>query len=65
SPYAVGRFNEKVRRIETERILKGIERIAATDVGLKTSMATPRLLLEVLVCELCPPPPERHYRAGR
>jgi DNA polymerase-3 subunit delta len=65
SPYAVGRFNEKVRRIETERILKGIERIAATDVALKTSMATPRLLLEVLICELCPPPPERHYRVGR
>ncbi|MDQ3013280.1 MAG: DNA polymerase III subunit delta [Acidobacteriota bacterium] len=56
SPYGVGRFNEKVRRIETERILKGIQRIAATDVALKTSMATPRLLLEVLICELCPPP---------
>gem|GEM_PF-450161 len=64
SPYVVGRFNEKVRRIETARILKGIERIAATDVALKTSMATPRLLLEVLICELCPPqsqPVERRY----
>lgn len=56
SPYGVGRFNEKVRRIETERILKGIQRIAATDVALKTSMATPRLLLEMLICELCPLP---------
>ncbi|HMV46912.1 MAG TPA: DNA polymerase III subunit delta [Blastocatellia bacterium] len=61
SPYVVGRFNEKVRRIETARILKGIERIAATDVALKTSMATPRLLLETLVCELCPSLPERRY----
>lgn len=65
SPYAVGRFNEKVRRMETERILKGIERIAATDVALKTSMATPRLLLEVLICELCPPPRESRNRLGR
>jgi len=65
SPYAVGRFNEKVRRVETERILKGIERIGATDVALKTSKATPRLLLEVLICELCPPAPERPARFGR
>jgi len=61
SPYMVGRFNEKIRRIETARILKGIERIAATDVALKTSMATPRLLLDVLVCELCPREPERRH----
>jgi len=65
SPYAVGHFNERVRRTETERILKGIERIAATDVALKTSMATPRLLLEVLICELCPPAPERPSRFRR
>jgi len=56
SPYAVGRFNERVRKVETEQILKGIKRIAETDVSLKTSRATPRLLLEVLICELCPPP---------
>lgn len=65
SPYVVGRFNERVRRVETERILKGIERIAATDVALKTSRATPRLLLEVLICELCPPQPERRTGFGR
>lgn len=53
-PFKVGQFNEQVRKVETSRILKGIERIAATDVALKTSMATPRLLLEVLICELCP-----------
>jgi hypothetical protein len=56
SPYVVGRFNERVRRIETARILKGIRANCATDVMLKTSMATPRLLLEVLICELCPLP---------
>lgn len=53
-PFVVGRFNEKVRRIDTERILRGIERIAATDIALKSSLATPRLQIEVLICELCP-----------
>lgn len=61
-PFKVGQFNEQVRRIETSQLLKGMERIAATDVALKTSMATPRLLLEVLICELCPAQSER--RAG-
>jgi len=59
SPYVVGRFNERVRHVETRKILDGIQRIAATDVALKTSMATPRLLLEVLICELCPLPQRR------
>ncbi|MGE0885818.1 MAG: DNA polymerase III subunit delta [Blastocatellales bacterium] len=54
SPYMVGRFNERVRRVETEQILRGIQQIAEADVALKTSKATPRLLLEVLICELCP-----------
>jgi DNA polymerase III subunit delta len=53
-PFAVTRFNERVRKIDTERILRGIARIAETDVALKTSLATPRLQIEVLVCELCP-----------
>ncbi|HKX27999.1 MAG TPA: DNA polymerase III subunit delta [Blastocatellia bacterium] len=54
SPYGVTRFNERVRKIETERILKGIERLARTDLAFKTSLATPRLQLEFLICELCP-----------
>jgi len=53
-PFAVGRFNERVRRIETERIIRGIARIAQADVALKSSLATPRLQLELLICELCP-----------
>jgi DNA polymerase III subunit delta len=54
SPYVVTRFNERVRKIETGRIVAGIERIAQTDVALKSSLATPRLQLELLICELCP-----------
>jgi DNA polymerase-3 subunit delta len=61
SPYAVTRFNERARKRETGRILKAIARIAETDVALKTSLATPRLQLELLICELCPHEPERHH----
>jgi DNA polymerase III subunit delta len=53
-PFAVTRFNEKVRRAPTELIVRAIERIAAADVALKSSLATPRLQIEMLVCELCP-----------
>jgi DNA polymerase-3 subunit delta len=60
--WKVGQFNERVRRIEAERILSGIARIAAADVALKSSLATPRLQLELLICELCPL--EREARRG-
>ncbi len=52
-PFAVGRFNEKVRRKDADEIARGIMRIAQTDVALKTSLATPRLQIELLICELC------------
>jgi DNA polymerase-3 subunit delta len=53
-PFAVTRFNERVRKMNPERILRGIARLAETDIALKTSLASPRLQIEVLVCELCP-----------
>ncbi|MEP7271290.1 MAG: DNA polymerase III subunit delta [Acidobacteriota bacterium] len=52
--YYAGKFNERVRRIDLARIREGMRRIAETDVALKTSLGTPRLQLEVLICELCP-----------
>ena len=54
SPYGVTHLNEKARKMETERLLQGIQRIAATDVALKSSLGTPRLQIELLICELCP-----------
>ncbi len=54
--YYAGKFNERVRRLDMGRIRAGMRRIAETDVALKSSLATPRLQLEVLVCELCPRP---------
>ncbi len=54
SPFAVTHLNEKARRLDTTRILQAIQKIAAVDVALKSSLGTPRLQIEMLVCELCP-----------
>jgi DNA polymerase III subunit delta len=54
SPYAVRYLNERARKAETATLLKALARIAETDVALKSSLATPRLQMEMLVCELCP-----------
>jgi DNA polymerase-3 subunit delta len=53
SPYAVTHLNEKARRMDASRILQAIQRIAATDVALKSSLGTPRLQIELLIGELC------------
>jgi DNA polymerase III delta subunit len=45
-------FLATARRTDSETIAKRISRIAATDLAIKTSKATPRLQLELLVCEL-------------
>ena len=52
SPYAVTYLNEKARRIDGHRLLKALELLARTDLALKTSQATPRMLMEFLICEL-------------
>ena len=54
SPYAVTHLNEKARKMESQRLLQGIQRIAQTDVALKSSLGTPRLQIELLISELCP-----------
>ena len=45
-------FLATARRTETAALVRSIERIAAADLAIKTSQATPRLQLELLVCEL-------------
>ena len=45
-------FINTLRRIDAERIARGLKLIAAADLAIKSSIATPRLQLEVLVCEL-------------
>ncbi len=57
--FKVGAFNERVRRMDMETIIRGVARIAEADVALKSSLATPRLQIEMLICELCPRATER------
>jgi DNA polymerase III subunit delta len=45
-------FLAVLQRCDAATIARGIERIAAADLAIKTSQATPRLQLELLVCEL-------------
>jgi len=45
-------FLATVQSSTAEHIAHGIARIAAADLAIKTSQATPRLQLEMLVCEL-------------
>jgi DNA polymerase-3 subunit delta len=45
-------FLATARRTEMAALVRSIERTAAADLAIKTSQATPRLQLELLVCEL-------------
>jgi DNA polymerase-3 subunit delta len=45
-------FLATLQRRDASSIARGIQRIAAADLAIKTSLATPRLQLEMLVCEL-------------
>jgi DNA polymerase-3 subunit delta len=45
-------FLAALRRSSREQLAEGLCKIAAADVGIKTSQATPRLQLEMLVCAL-------------
>jgi DNA polymerase-3 subunit delta len=45
-------FLATARRSDVSQLSRSIERIAAADLAIKTSQATPRLQLELLICEL-------------
>jgi DNA polymerase-3 subunit delta len=45
-------FLATVQRTSSENLAEGLRKIAAADLAIKTSQATPRLQLEMLVCEL-------------
>jgi DNA polymerase-3 subunit delta len=59
----MNRFNEVARRADRRRLAIALKRIAETDVALKTSLATPRLQLELLICELCGNRPQSAHAA--
>jgi DNA polymerase-3 subunit delta len=45
-------FMSTLQQLDAKRIARDIQLIAAADLAIKTSQATPRLQLELLVCEL-------------
>jgi DNA polymerase-3 subunit delta len=51
-PFKHNEFLNTLQHSDAFTIARGIERIAAADLAIKTSQATPRLQLEMLVCEL-------------
>jgi DNA polymerase-3 subunit delta len=48
-------FNTRLNRTPREEIVRGLRRIAQVDDAIKNSLATPRLQLEILICELTLP----------
>ncbi len=51
-PFKRDAYISTLQRSTAARIARGIQLTAATDLAIKTSQATPRLQLEMLVCEL-------------
>ena len=51
-PFKRDAYISTLHRNSAEKIARGIQLTAAVDLAIKTSQATPRLQLEMLVCEL-------------
>jgi DNA polymerase-3 subunit delta len=51
-PFKRESYLATLQRSDAVKLAKGIQLIAAVDLAIKTSQATPRLQLEMLVCEL-------------
>ncbi len=51
-PFKRDSYISTLQRSDAARIARGIQLTAAVDLAIKTSQATPRLQLELLVCEL-------------
>lgn len=51
-PFKRDAYIANLQRSDTKKIARGIQLTAAADLAIKTSQATPRLQLEMLVCEL-------------
>lgn len=51
-PFKRDSYISTLQRSDAKKIARGIQLTAAADLAIKTSQATPRLQLEMLVCEL-------------
>jgi DNA polymerase-3 subunit delta len=51
-PFKQNSFLQMLNRVDGRKLTRQIARIAQADLGIKTSKATPRMQVEMLVCEL-------------
>ena len=51
-PFKQGAYISMLNRIESSSVARKMQRIAEADLAIKTSKATPRMQVEMLVCEL-------------
>jgi len=51
-PFKQGDYLSMLRRTDATKLRHALQRIAETDLAIKTSKATPRMQVEMLVCEL-------------
>jgi DNA polymerase III delta subunit len=51
-PFKRDAYIANLQRNDATKIARGLQLTAAADLAIKTSQATPRLQLELLVCEL-------------
>jgi DNA polymerase III delta subunit len=51
-PFKQSGFLAMLDRVDGRKLARQIARIAEADLGIKTSKATPRMQVEMLVCEL-------------
>ena len=51
-PFKQGAYLSMLHKLESGAMAQRIQRIAAADLAIKTSKATPRMQVEMLVCEL-------------
>ena len=51
-PFKRDSYISTLQRSDARKIARGLQLTAAADLAIKTSQATPRLQLEMLVCEL-------------
>ena len=51
-PFKQGAYLSMLNKVDSRTVAQRIQRIAEADVSIKTSKATPRMQVEMLVCEL-------------
>jgi DNA polymerase-3 subunit delta len=51
-PFKQRDYLSMLNLVDSERLARTIRRVAQTDLAIKTSKATPRMQVEMLVCEL-------------